>query len=88
MKTAHILASYFLMNRKTLPNTFVAGNGKSDNETLKDKEVLQDENLEDEELPDEKPHPSDEGISYVPDDINTYPDKAESTFETNNLDEK
>ncbi|MBA4849369.1 hypothetical protein [Emticicia sp. BO119] len=55
---------------------------------IDDEDVLEDENLEDEELPDEAPTPTVDDFSYANEDKKTPPEREESNFEPNNIDEK
>ncbi|RYU93839.1 hypothetical protein [Emticicia agri] len=91
MKTLQLLAlSPALMYNARFLNFFLnPGDGTSYNGgEVDDEDVLEDENLEDEDLPDEAPPKEDGGISYVADDSKTPPEREESNFEPNNMDEK
>ncbi|GAB3512922.1 hypothetical protein [Emticicia fontis] len=91
MKMMQLLAfSPALMYNARFLNFFLnPGDGTSYNGgEVDDEDVLEDENLEDEELPDEEPTPKEDDFSYVADDQKTPPEKEESNFEPNNIDEK
>lgn len=91
MKTMPLLAfAPALMYNFRFLNFFLnPGDGTSYNGgEIDDEDVLKDENLEDEELPDEAPGPVEDDFSYVANDTNTPPEREESNFEPNDIDEK
>jgi hypothetical protein len=55
---------------------------------VENEDVLEDENLEDEDLPDEAPTPPQDDFSYANQDNRTPPEREESNFEPNDIDEK
>lgn len=91
MKTMQALAfaPAFIYNARFLHFFLNPGDGTSYNGgDVDDEDVLEDENMEDEELPDEAPTPSEDDFSYANEDQRTPPEREESNFEPNDLDEK
>ena len=91
MKTMQLLtmAPAFMYNYRFLNFFLNPGDGTSYNGgEVDDEDILEDENLEDEELPDEAPSPSQDDFSYANTDNKTPPEKEESNFEANDIDEK
>jgi hypothetical protein len=65
------------------------GDGTSYNsDRMDDEDILEDENLEDEELPEEAAAPSKDDFNYSAEDPRTPPEREESNFEPNDIDEK
>ncbi len=91
MRTMQLLAlAPALMYNFRFLNLFLnPGDGTSYNGgEIENEEVLEDENLEDEEFPDEAPAPKADDFSYVANYQNTPPEREESNFEPNDIDEK
>lgn len=91
MKTMQLLAfAPALMYNFRVLNFFLnPGDGTSYNGgDIEDEEILEDQNLEDEELPEEAPTAPEDDFSYVANDAQTPPEREESNFEPNNVDEK
>jgi hypothetical protein len=96
MKTMQLLAfapalvyNFRFLNFFLNPGFLNPGDGTSYNGgDIENEEVLEDENLEDEELPEEAPTPPEDDFSYVADDTKTPPEREESNFEANDIDEK
>jgi hypothetical protein len=91
MKTMQLLAltPALMYNFKVINFFLNPGDGTSYNGgDIDDEDVLEDENLEDEDLPDEAHPKENDGISYVADDAKIPPEKEESNFEPNDIDEK